>query len=435
MLLALGAAQGFVAAREGRAVRNVRIRGALSRPSRLGVEERRGRQLGADSTSTPKAVHGVLAVAVGAGNRAIVTRMARTFLRSKAPGCSVALILFPYDDYDWKQTFKWASSPRVKFIRDVDAAGATYKWLLARDFLGKELLAGADYLFFWDDDIDVAGFDPCAYMQRSAALELKVSQPALVRKASGSPWPCASAYCGNLEKRPGCDFHYSSIIEVMVPVYAVQTWLDCVQPKLVGADKDPHGTGWGVDFNLHNICGCGFMYVIDRWPVRHLNRHSLKPGKAAKHPEKWYAKHAPNTCHAHAEFVWKDGMNDPNERDDQCLTFGATTAAQRLSMLGLTHSAAGERVRSPTASSTAVPAAIGVASQAMYAAAEAIAAQRLSMLGLTHSAAGERVRSPTASSTAVPAAIGVASQAMYAAAEAIEVASHAMDSAAERGVM
>ena len=263
---------------------------------------------------------GLLAVPIGGKSESIVSRMVDKFVRSQC----FDVILFPYDTHDWTR-HSWASSARVRFIRRPSHA---YKWLLAKDYLTPALVHEYSYVFLWDDDIDVRDFDPCAYLAFVQRIKARLSQPALQpvqtchKRRCGE---CASAWCGFVQQRKACDYHYAKIIEIMVPVYEAQTWASCVWPKLAPEATDPSGTGWGIDWSIHINCGCRAMWVIDKWPVAHRDLKTLRVAtgmKSADTVRQWYLDNNAPACpdHADAELWGMAFQSDPNVAPDKCLT-------------------------------------------------------------------------------------------------------------------
>jgi hypothetical protein len=195
---------------------------------------------------------GLLAIPAGGKSSKWISKMVAKFVASGVYDVQ----LLPYDGHDWSQ-YAWYSSPSV--LRPKVAHGfKPFKWLLAKHFLTPAFTARYSHLFFWDDDMDVEQFDPAAYLALVQQQNITISQPALIpwRKCSGRKCgPCASVWCGYVQQRRACDLHYSRIVEVMVPVYDTATWGSCIFPRLAIAKEDESGTGWGIDWAVHQNCG------------------------------------------------------------------------------------------------------------------------------------------------------------------------------------
>ncbi|CAN6216266.1 unnamed protein product [Urochloa humidicola] len=92
----------------------------------------------------------LLAVPVGINNKEIVDKLV-----SKFAAADFAIMLFHYDG----AVEQWADMEWSKHVVHVAAMGQT-KWWFAKRFLLPEVVAEYEYVFLWDEDIEVDAFDP-----------------------------------------------------------------------------------------------------------------------------------------------------------------------------------------------------------------------------------------------------------------------------------
>ena len=182
----------------------------------------------------------------------------------------------------------------------VSARGQT-KWWFAKRFLHPDVVAGYEYVFLWDEDVEVDAFDPVRYLDVVRREGLEISQPALDRRSEIHHGITARAL---LTARPddvhrrfykagsglfgggGCDDSSTGPpcagwVEIMVPVFSRAAWRcswGMVQNDLVHA--------WGLDYKL-GYCAQGDrtlkVGVVDSEYVLHRGVPMLggAEGKAA----------------------------------------------------------------------------------------------------------------------------------------------------------
>jgi hypothetical protein len=224
----------------------------------------------------PPAKKSLLAVPVGIKNKNIVN-----LLVSKFPYENFTVMLFHYDgtleqwsDLDW--------SSRALHV----AAHGQTKWWFAKRFLHPDVVAEYDYIFLWDEDIEVENFDPLQYLDIVKREGLEVSQPALDRRSemhhaitARALMPTSDMHrraqgvrCGNDDMGPPC----MGWVEVMVPVFSQEAWRcvwHMVQNDLIH--------GWGLDLKL-GYCAQGDrtqnVGVIDSQYVLHRGIPVLSNG-------------------------------------------------------------------------------------------------------------------------------------------------------------
>jgi hypothetical protein len=210
-------------------------------PSLAGDPERKH-----EDAPKPKSL---LAIPVGIKNKEVVDKLV-----SKFPADDFTVMLFHYDGAveQWSDV-EWSSR-----AVHVAAKGQT-KWWFAKRFLHPDVVAEYEYVFVWDEDIEVEAFDPVRYLDIVRREGLDVSQPALDRRseihhaitaraleptADGVHRRVRNARCGDGDGstgRPPC----AGWVEVMVPVFSREAWRCAwrmVQNDLIH--------GWGLDYRL-----------------------------------------------------------------------------------------------------------------------------------------------------------------------------------------
>uniref|UniRef100_A0ACD5XFZ3 Uncharacterized protein n=1 Tax=Avena sativa TaxID=4498 RepID=A0ACD5XFZ3_AVESA len=190
----------------------------------------------------------LLAIPVGIKQKAVVDKLV-----SKFPAANFTVMLFHYDGaMDGWSDLAW--SRRAVHV----AAADQTKWWFGKRFLHPDLVAEYDYVFLWDEDIEVDGFDPLRYLDIVSKEGLEISQPALDHRSLIHHRLTARTRRGGTVHRrfyktegggrcygnstgPPC----TGWVEMMVPVFSRAAWR-CVwrmiQNDLVFA--------WGLDFKL-----------------------------------------------------------------------------------------------------------------------------------------------------------------------------------------
>lgn len=202
------------------------------------------------SSESPATMPKILYVSpVGAAARDLLPKALDVFLRAGAD-----CWLLQYDEAE-------LSVPEnVKVVR---ADG--YKWQLAFQCLTPAVVAGYDFIFFWDDDIDVSDFDPIRFVHIMAMNRLAMAQPAIL-----SPHPLSHPITGMMpcptpRRDAGGDKvirvvgRLTNFVEIMVPVFTRDSWAEFF--SYLGPDN---GSGWGYDY-----IPLGRKGIVDALPVIH----------------------------------------------------------------------------------------------------------------------------------------------------------------------
>ncbi|KVI11069.1 Protein of unknown function DUF707 [Cynara cardunculus var. scolymus] len=173
------------------------------------------------------------------------------------------VMVFHYDGFvDQWYDLQWASN-----VIHVSAMNQT-KWWFAKRFLHPDIVAEYDYVFLWDEDLDIEHFDPGRYVSIIKEEELDISQPALdpgkkyIKLKGGGR-------CYDNSTGPPC-FGW---VEMMAPVFSKAAWRCAwylIQNDLIH--------GWGIDFQL-GYCAQGDrkqkVGVVDAEYIVHLGVPSL----------------------------------------------------------------------------------------------------------------------------------------------------------------
>jgi hypothetical protein len=148
----------------------------------------------------------------------------------------------------------------VRVMRDVG-----HKWQLAIKHLHPKAVAGYDFIFFWDDDLNVEGFDPRRFAHIMRANRLSMAQPAVksphsishdVTKCRACPPPRRGSDGSTLHRIVG---RLTNFVEIMAPVFTREAWkefYDYLDPE--------NRSGWGYDY-----IPLGRKGVVDVMPVIH----------------------------------------------------------------------------------------------------------------------------------------------------------------------
>ncbi|KAF2954004.1 hypothetical protein DAI22_01g449400 [Oryza sativa Japonica Group] len=194
----------------------------------------------------------LLAIPVGIKQKAVVDKLV-----SKFPGDRFTVMLFHYDgEMDGWRELGW--SDRAIHV----AAKDQTKWWFGKRFLHPDMVAEYEYIFLWDEDIEVDGFDPIRYLRVVRRERLEISQPALDHRSQIHHRLTLRARKGQVHRRfyktrggGRCDDNSTGPpctgwVEMMVPVFSRAAWRcawHIIQNDLIYA--------WGLDFKLGYCAG------------------------------------------------------------------------------------------------------------------------------------------------------------------------------------
>ncbi|KAI8027429.1 hypothetical protein LOK49_LG02G02599 [Camellia lanceoleosa] len=257
-------------------------KGIIARNSNLEVRPLWG-PVAENITSKPSV--NLLAIAVGIKQKQIVKQIVEKFLAN-----GFVVMLFHYDDVvdEWRD-LGWSS--RVIHVSVMNQT----KWWFAKRFLHPDIVAEYDYIFLWDEDLEVQDFDPARYLSIVQDEGLEISQPALDPAKSEVHHQITarrrnskvhrrfyklkgSGRCDDRSTAPPC----IGWVEMMAPVFSRAAWRCAwymLQNDLIHA--------WGLDFQL-GYCAQGDrtknVGVVDSEYIVHLGLPTLGVSDGTKEP-------------------------------------------------------------------------------------------------------------------------------------------------------
>lgn len=152
------------------------------------------------------------------------------------------------------------------------------KWYFLKKYLTPAVCAPYDYVFTWDDDIEVDDFSVERFLDIMEHNHLELAQPALTRDSYHIH--------GMVLGRTGKVGRYTDFVEIMVPVFKKDAWVkywNILEP-------DWNYWGWGYDDMANSLCGYRFTGIIDCELVRHAKICRKNP-EAKKECDLFVAKH------------------------------------------------------------------------------------------------------------------------------------------------
>lgn len=195
----------------------------------------------------------LLAVPTSAAHKALVVAMVERF----RPAFDVWLFVWDGTSFDERA---------FRECRVIHRDGYN-KWDFAREFLVPDLVRDYDFLFAWDDDLDLSPFDPDEFLAVVSRNCLELAQPALTRD---------SYYSHSITlQQPGIG-RLTDFVEVMAPVWTRDAW-----PRWYRMLTPDNPWGWGYDLAARSACGYQRMGIIDCTPVRHLKPLTRLPEQFA----------------------------------------------------------------------------------------------------------------------------------------------------------
>ncbi len=166
---------------------------------------------------------------------------------------------FGHDDFDYliivHDGSQWNESvfEKCQIIHDTG-----FYHYFVKKYVTPELVEKYDYLFLWDDDLDIMDFSYKNFLEIFERNYLQLAQPALTRDSYYS-------FKLTLKDDRYSVGRYTDVVEVMAPVFKSEFYLrywDMVE-------TDYNYWGWGYDTYARSKCGYVNLGIIDQEPIRH----------------------------------------------------------------------------------------------------------------------------------------------------------------------
>ncbi|XP_078433630.1 uncharacterized protein LOC144704918 isoform X2 [Wolffia australiana] len=204
---------------------------------------------GPRTSESSSSLKNLLAIPVGIKQKEIVNQIVSKFI-----SCGFQVMMFHYDGFvdEWR-VFPWYDqSIHVSAINQA-------KWWFAKRFLHPDIISEYNYVFLWDEDLDVENFHPERYLKIIKEEGLEISQPALdarhgskvhhritardpKQKLHRRIYKHAGGFrCYENSTGPPC----TGWVEMMAPVFSRAAWRctwHMIQNDLIYA--------WGLDYRL-----------------------------------------------------------------------------------------------------------------------------------------------------------------------------------------
>ncbi|MCO5559547.1 hypothetical protein L7F22_013148 [Adiantum nelumboides] len=198
--------------------------------------------------------------------------------------------------------------------------GSEHRWF-AKRFLHPDVVEPFEYIFIWDEDLDVEHFNAEEYIRLVRKHGLEISQPGL-EPDRGLTWQMTkrlgnSEVHKSTEEKPGwCpDPHKppcAGFVEIMAPVFSRTAWR-CVWHMI----QNDLVHGWGLDFTLGKCAEPAHekIGVVDSQYIVHKVVPSLgKQGSAAAGKAPWEGVR--ERCHKEWK-TYKERMQQAEKEDRQ----------------------------------------------------------------------------------------------------------------------
>uniref|UniRef100_A0A0D9X0E1 Uncharacterized protein n=1 Tax=Leersia perrieri TaxID=77586 RepID=A0A0D9X0E1_9ORYZ len=214
----------------------------------------------AQSKESRKKDRYLLAIPAGVDQKKSVDAIIKKFLPE-----NFTVMLFHYDgNVDGWNDLPWSNS-----VIHIAASNQT-KWWFAKRFLHPSVVSMYEYIFLWDEDLEVDNFNPRRYLNIVKSEGLEISQPGLDPKLS-------EIHHRITVRKKGWSFH--RWVEGMAPVFSKSAW-QCawhlIQNDLIH--------GWGIDYKF-GYCAQGDrtknIGVVDSEYIVHRGVQTLG-GSSAK---------------------------------------------------------------------------------------------------------------------------------------------------------
>lgn len=183
------------------------------------------------------------ASAVGNEGKAFLAKIIEKF------GCEdFDYLIFVYDNTEFKETiFK-----KCSFIYEKG-----FKYYFFKKYITPSYCAQYDYIFLWDDDIDIENFSPSNFIDIMKRNNLQIAQPALTSES----YYAVPLTLKNEKYNIG---RYVDYVEVMCPVFMRDAWR-----RIYEIIDEKYPLGRGYDLAWKSVCRLKNLGIIDCEAVRH----------------------------------------------------------------------------------------------------------------------------------------------------------------------
>jgi len=203
---------------------------------------------------TPDGEHPKSLLAIAVGNTGLKSGLINKMVVAFGSGVgNFTMILFHYDTADFT-VYPWYND-----VLHIVVQGQM-KWWYAKRFLAPQVVSSYEYLFLWDEDLDVERFWPQDYLETCRAHKLALSTPAydLHRTTKNSTWKLmvqreknsssSLAHMGSTTSTSS-GVRKTNFVEVSAPVFRSDAW-SCVWETV----HNDLASGWGYDLLWYNAC-------------------------------------------------------------------------------------------------------------------------------------------------------------------------------------
>ncbi|KAJ7543800.1 hypothetical protein O6H91_09G052900 [Diphasiastrum complanatum] len=200
------------------------------------------------------------------------------------------IVLFHYDGQTdgWDQ-YNWSQRAIHISVRKQS------KWWFAKRFLHPDVVEPFEYIFIWDEDLDVQHFNAEEYIKLAKKHRLEISQPGL-DPDRGYTWQMTKrrgdvevhketeerpGWCREGPRKPPC----AGFVEIMAPVFSRRAWR-CVWHMI----QNDLVHGWGLDFSMQHCVEPAHekIGVVDAQWIIHKGVPSLgQQGQAVDGRQPW----------------------------------------------------------------------------------------------------------------------------------------------------
>jgi len=180
------------------------------------------------------------------------------------------IVLFHYDG----KVSEWDDLEWAKYAIRISTQKQA-KWWYAKRFLHPDVVEAYDYIFIWDEDLDVEHFNAEKYMELVKKYDLEISQPGL-EPDRGLTWEMtkrlgdSEVHKSTKEKEGWCSDPLlppcAGFVEIMAPVFSRSAWR-CVWHMI----QNDLVHGWGLDMELQRCARPAHekIGVVDAQWIRH----------------------------------------------------------------------------------------------------------------------------------------------------------------------